>query len=403
MRYLYLFVIFITVLVSSCNTNEKVKEGYKITGNLKGASDRTKVVLNNDSELMSIDSTAVTNGTFSFEGKIDRPQRVTLLIYKDSSDVKFEENVFISSFYIENSDIKFSANIDSLPTFYWSERNVSLPSPEILGSQTEDLNLSLRNKLSEINSRIVDLDNQYTEVYYTPSMEGQFPNMEESIQIVNKMDSLREKSKQIKIDFIKQNPKSSISVDLLTEFVNSMSLDLSIKEGSQLIDMVSPYNENNPVFTEVKDRFAALEKTSNGQPYIDFKIKNIKGELVNLSDYLSKDKYTLVEFWASWCGPCRGEIPHLKHTYENYKNKNFDIVSISIDDKIESWDKAQAQEKMPWNQFIAIDGSKSDFLQAYGVQGIPYSFLVNPEGIIVAHNLVGARLDAKLEDLEGKR
>lgn len=106
-----------------------------------------------------------------------------------------------------------------------------------------------------------------------------------------------------------------------------------------------------------------------------------------------------MEFWASWCGPCRGEIPHLKHSYQVWKDKGFDIVSISLDQKDADWRKAMDAEDMKWNQYNANGGFDSPIIQDYNIKGIPYALLVDSSGKIVRSGMRGASLDLALEEL----
>ena len=150
-----------------------------------------------------------------------------------------------------------------------------------------------------------------------------------------------------------------------------------------------------------------LEKAVLGQPlYVgdvlpDFEVLTTGLKKVKLSGILRKCHYTLVELWASWCGPCRADIPHLKETYERYHGKGFDMVSISIDDDTDAWLKAVKEEGMAWTQVCGANGKSYDkeCMKLFGTNGVPSCVLVDAEGRVVSTNARGGWLNEKLAKL----
>ncbi|MFS4455680.1 redoxin domain-containing protein [Maribacter sp. 2304DJ31-5] len=139
-----------------------------------------------------------------------------------------------------------------------------------------------------------------------------------------------------------------------------------------------------------------------GMAIKDFSAKDLNGTEFQLADVLKKNKYTLVEFWASWCSPCRAEIPHLKKIYKRFNNKGFEIVSFTLDSSKDSWVKASKEEDMPWINVGDLLANKSPVVQMYGVTAIPDNFLVDSNGVIVANKIISEKLDKKLEELLGE-
>lgn len=148
------------------------------------------------------------------------------------------------------------------------------------------------------------------------------------------------------------------------------------------------------VFKNFIEQEKKSETVSVGKMFKDANAKDANGNVVKLSDVVAKNKFTILEFWASWCGPCRGEIPKLKKAYEKYKSKGLEIYSISVDKKTADWKKALAEEKPSWIQVIDAENVADE----YGIQGIPASFLIGQDGKIVevSEKLRGAELDKTL-------
>lgn len=141
------------------------------------------------------------------------------------------------------------------------------------------------------------------------------------------------------------------------------------------------------------------KSVSVGKSFKDFTLKDVSGKEIKISSCLKKGQYVLLDFWASWCGPCRAENPNVLKVYDKYHEKGFDVVAVSLDESKEAWEKAIAADKMPWTQLSDLKGWKSDIVAAYGITGIPANFLLDENGTIIATNLRGDNLGKKIEEL----
>ena len=190
--------------------------------------------------------------------------------------------------------------------------------------------------------------------------------------------------------FIHAHPASWVSFEVLQE----LPTYTPYSETGPLYAALSPALRNSPAGQQYAQRLAKQQATAVGAQAPDFVQPTPAGQPVSLADY--RGKYVLLDFWASWCHPCRAENPQLLKAYEAYKNRNFEVLSISIDEGRERWLKAIADDHLPWTQVADLRGPQNEVAQRYNIQGIPQNFLIDPTGKIVAVNLHGDDLVTQL-------
>lgn len=183
-------------------------------------------------------------------------------------------------------------------------------------------------------------------------------------------------------------------------YITNIVYDCDATELKALLASSRPY-ASHPMLAHARQALADIERANAiiGKPFTDLEMNDTEGKAHKLSEYCGKGHYVLIDFWASWCGPCRMEMPNVKENYEKYHAKGFDVVGLSFDNKADAWKKAINEMGLNWIHLSDLKGWRSIAAQTYGIQGIPASLLVNPKGIIVARDLRGEALGKKLAEI----
>ena len=171
------------------------------------------------------------------------------------------------------------------------------------------------------------------------------------------------------------------------------------EQQNEIISKADSSFKSVPGISYMIDHLNVLKKVAIGQKFTDFEMPNAKGEVHKLSEYVGNGKVVLIDFWASWCPPCRAEMPNLVKAYKDYKDKGFDIVGISLDSKADAWAKGVKDLNITWTQLSDLKGWQNSGAALYGVNSIPHTVLVDKDGTIIAKNLHGQELEDKIKEV----
>lgn len=211
----------------------------------------------------------------------------------------------------------------------------------------------------------------------------------------NLFEKYRSKFDEFKIDsLIKANPSSTVAAYIL---YRNFATSLTPAELEADLTLFDPSLAGLSYLKELKEIVAIKKRVDAGKPAVDFSAFSPDGKTLKLSNYFGN--YLLLDFWASWCGPCRRENPNLVKIYNKYKAKGFNIFAVSLDQKKESWTAAIAKDNLTWTHVSDLKFWDSAPAKLYAVRTIPSNFLIDPSGRIIAHNLSGEELEQKLEEL----
>ena len=339
------------------------KNAYTISGTFEnaGEGDSVSLQLVEGRKLVDLQKVPVVNGKFEFKGVADSVQ-IAAVTMGDA----------FCQFFLEPGQIKVDLK---------------------LGQMSYALGTPNNNAYESFMSDMKALEEEYAEI----ARNAQNPDLTEAqrAEVKAQMSSFEEKYYQAIKNSIADNVGNDFGLYNLT---NSYYYYAPEELASVLEGYIAAF-PNNARLQQLKKHNDLSLETSVGKQFKDFEMADVDGNMHKISEYVSANKVTLIDFWASWCGPCRAEMPAVKAAYEAYKGKGFGIVGVSLDNNKDAWTASIKNLGMEWAQISDLKGWNCEGAKLYGVNSIPATVLVAQDGTILARNLRGEAIQEKLAEL----
>lgn len=354
-----LFLIAVAFIMTACNQNKN----FNVNVSLANGNDKTVYLQKYvDNVPVTIDSAVIAEEKAVLTAPIDNPQ----ILYA----LKIKGQRGSMPFFADNKDVAFVGDLNNPQAV------------EIMGSETQAELDAYNDQLDEINMQIRDL--------YAVMQQAFSDNDSIKMDSLNKVGTaLMEQQDNFRDEYIKAHPESFVTHYILDGVKQDYPLD-------QLKDLMAGFTTESIYRDHLNDYVAKQERLEVGQPFIDFTLQTKDGEDVTLSERIAQNKLTLVDFWASWCGPCRHENPVVKVAYEKYHELGFEVVGVSVDQDEAAWLKAVEEDELPWMQ---VRDSEDKVSEDYMIYYIPSNFLFDQNGTMIAKGLRGEDLEAKLAEI----
>ena len=346
-KFTYLVIATAALGMVACTGGNKA--GYVVTGTVEGVSDGDTVYLQeaNGRNLVKLDTAVITKGTFTFEGTQDSVVSRYITCEVDGEPLMID-------FFLENGKINVALTKDN---------------DSATGTANNDAYQIVRAQINDISKKMNAIYQSMGDS--SLSDEQKEAKQKEGAQLEEQYD------KAIK-EGVQNNITNPVGVFLFKQtFYNNSTAETIVK---------------------IKELTDKQKKTAVGTKFVDFEMQTPDGKSVKLSDYVGKGKVVLVDFWASWCGPCRREMPNLVEAYAKFKGKNFEIVGVSLDQDGAAWKEAINKLNMTWPQMSDLKFWQSEGAQLYAVNSIPHTVLIDGDGTIIARGLHGEELQTKIAE-----
>ena len=383
----YLPLLFILATITACN-NKPINH-FVLRGTIPGATDSTEITLAPNGQYhKKIAEGYIINGKFELRGKVDQPVYCRLsmndqdILDRAGSENRGQKRYMEIGFFVENGELTFQTpHIDSLPRSFWQyderkEKNYSLQ-----GSAAQDIFYRYQQQTIPLRYRIRSLNETYRE--------------KENIEDFKALSTERAKLKDITKDFIRQGQNLAVNLYL----VEQLKKEPFTYDQAYLDELAGLFASNqDTTLKEFRQYLRDAKAFVQGKTLENGEMTLPTGKTVSLLAQLKKEGYTVIDFWASWCGPCRASFPHLREMHRLYGEK-IGFISLSVDKDEKEWQKALGEEKLPWPQFLAAKELVKNVSSLYNITSIPTFLLIDPNGKIIFSGHSSGELETELAKL----
>ena len=354
MKKLWVFILGVSLFACTQQT------GYKISVNLEGADGQLLLEKRGKGAWVPIDTVDLVNGVAVFEGEVEHPEDYYLSILGQRNK---------TIVFVENAKMTITGKADSL---YLAK---------ISGSATHD-------EYESVNGEIKRITDEYMELYRQSREAAAANDTAKAEELMAKVNEMYESTSTLQEDFVKNNPASYVS----PYFLSRIQHGKDVEELDAMVSALDPKLGSLETIVSLRERIAKLKTVAVGQIAPDFTQNDADGNPIKFSDIYSQNELTLIDFWAAWCGPCRGENPNVVAVFNDYKDKGFTVFGVSLDREKEAWLKAIEDDKLTWAHVSDLSYWQNAAAQLYAVNSIPHSLLVDKTGKIVAKDKRGEEL-----------
>lgn len=382
-----LFIILFSIAFAKCDKKSELAENeYEITGTVDDKSlDGKNVILEKRggfTGFVPVDTVKVENGKFVFRGTATDPE-LRFITIEGIKDQKI-------NMILENGDIEVDINKDTLY------------SSVVSGSYNNEKLYEYYKMSKAENAKIKAFEDENTDAIKAARQSNDTATIE---RLTNGYKGIKEGYKKSNMDFVKNNPDAYINVFIIKDLASKGAIDQT--ETKELYNGLNEKLKTTTEGKEIADVIAKMEENerrkaavSAGKKAPDFAAPNPEGKTVSLKDAMGK--VTVIDFWASWCRPCRAENPKVVAMYNELHSKGLNIIGVSLDKSDQAWKKAITDDKLTWTHISNLKSWEEPIAKQYGVQSIPATFVLDENGVIVARDLRGSELKAKVEELLAK-
>jgi len=383
MRKVILFALVLASIVS-CS---KVKKGeFLITGTAKGIEDGKTVILQTQDEaammMVPVDTVKIKDGKFEFKGKIKEPTMYSL------SFPDFQNGFPV---IVESDEIKVEVIKDSINN------------SRISGTYNNDEFQKFNDEAKKIQKKMMDFQKKNMQAFNDAQQKQDTATVN---KLLKQNNDIQKGLKDMMVKYPDTHPKSFISALIVLEMFKDPNYDA--KKIRKLYNSLDEDLRKTKTAKKIKDQLDALDKIKStpkpkpvavnvGQIAPDFSAKTPQGVTVSLKQSLGK--VTVIDFWASWCGPCRKENPAVVALYNEFHSKGLNIVGVSLDKDAAKWKEAIAKDKLTWTHISNLQEFNDPIALQYNIEQIPTTFVLDATGKIVAKDLRGDELKAKVKEL----
>ena len=359
-----LFLLAVLVVAAMPSMAQKVK--YSVSGTY--ANDGKKIYLIDKLTDGAIDSVVVSGGKFSFNGTAEKDAFMA---------VRAENKAWMTVFFNDGTPVVVNVNDSTLKGSPLNERLTKYDIEQDIPMRT------FRAKVSKMSEAEIEAQSDEIMAEMNKTIDGQ-------IAFANKM--------------FKEERNSLIPL----AFAELYFFDNGVEEYDKLVQENLVFSKH-PYLKKAKENIAEQLQPKDspkmafvGQQYSDLEMADQDGKMHKLSELVGEGKWVLVDFWASWCGPCRAEMPNVLEAYNKYHAKGFEVIGVSFDEKKEAWVKAIGQLKMPWLQISDLKGWQCAAAALHKIDAIPDNILIDPQGKITDRALRGKALHTRLNKIFGE-